>query len=95
MKKFDVIVTRHSGLVDYLKKEKMIDDKTQVLTHAMPDDVVERNVCGVLPHALSCLTKTFTELPLVLPAELRGQELNESQVRKYCGELITYTINKE
>ena len=90
----DLIVTRHKGLVDHLKTIGMIDEKTEVLAHASAEDVAGKHVCGVLPHSLSCLTETFTEIPLVLPPELRGKELTESQVAQFAGTPVTYRIRR-
>ena len=66
----------------------------RVVSHAGPDDVRGKDVCGVLPHSLSCLTKSFTEVPLALPAELRGVELTLEQVRKYAGPAVTYIVSR-
>ncbi len=88
----DLIVTRHAGLVKYLIAEGIISAGVEVISHASPELVSGRNVCGVLPHSLSSLTASFTEVPLILPQELRGQELTESDVRKYAGIPVTYTV---
>ena len=95
MERIELIVTRHSGLVEYLKEIGLADETTIVVSHATPDIVANRHVCGVLPHALSCLCATFTEIPLNLPAELRGIELSLDQVRQYAGDPVTYVIRQE
>jgi len=92
MEKIDFVVTRHPGLVDYLRELDMLSQDCVVLDHATPDDVRGKNVCGVLPHNLSCLCRTFTEIPLNLPPELRGKELDVEQVRQYAGNPVTYRI---
>ena len=92
MKKIDLVVTRHAGLVSYLKSEGIIDDATAVTPHATPDNVRGRNVLGVLPHSLSCLCDTFTEVPLNLPADMRGKELTAEDVRQFAGQPVTYTV---
>ena len=89
-----VVITRHAGLVEYLKDIKLIDDKATAISHATADDVAAQNVIGVLPHSLSVHAQTFTEVPLVnLPAEMRGQELTADDVRKYAGKPVTYTVD--
>ena len=90
--KIDLVVTRHSGLVDFLREIGLAADQVTVLKHATAKDVTGKHVCGVLPHSLSCLCETFTEIPLNLPVELRGVELNLEQVRQYAGETVTYQI---
>ena len=90
--KIDMIVTRHPGLLEYLRELGLATAETVVVSHATPVDVAGKRVCGVLPHSLSCLCDTLTEVPLTLPAELRGQELTLDQVRQYAGEPVTYRV---
>lgn len=77
--------------VYYVNKEGR---SVHVVSHASPTMVRDKHVIGVLPHSLSCLTKTFTEIPLDLPAELRGKKLSLEEVRKYAGEPVTYKVEK-
>jgi hypothetical protein len=90
----NLIVTRHPGLVEYLREIELAGTSTEVVSHASPETVAGKNVCGVLPHSLSCLTKTFTEVPLALPAELRGKELSLEEVRQYAGKPVTYQVRQ-
>ena len=53
-----------------------------------------KNVLGVLPHSLSYLTNTFSELQLELPKEKRGIELNIEDVKRYSRTIKTYKITK-
>jgi len=92
--KIDVIVTRHSALVQYLREQGIVDDSVRVIPHATAEDVRGKNVLGVLPHSLSCLTKTFTEIPLHLTPEMRGKELTLEDVRKVAGKPATYIVRK-
>ena len=89
-----LIVTRHNGLVEYLEQEGIVSDDVEVIAHANPEIVKDRHVIGVLPHSLSCLTASFTEVPLRLPPELRGKELTAGDVRKYAGKPVTYIVRK-
>lgn len=92
-KRLDLIVTRHPGLVEYLHEIGLADAETVVKAHATPDVVKGKHVCGVLPHSLSCLCETFTEVPLLnLPQELRGAELTVEQVRQFAGAPVTYRV---
>ncbi len=92
--RIDLIVTRHPGLIEYLKEIGMADDSTKAIEHASPEDIKGLNVCGVLPHSLSCLCKSFTEVPIFIPQELRGEELNIEQVKQYAQPAVTYQITK-
>lgn len=87
-----LIVTRHQGLVDYLVEEGFVSSDCEVVSHATPNVVQNRHVWGVLPHSLSSLAASFTEVPLDLPPELRGVGLSEEQVRQYAGEPVTYFV---
>jgi len=87
-----LVVTRHSGLVKYLIEEGIIPTNTPVITHADPELVRGQHVIGVLPHNLSVLTDKYTEIPLNLPAELRGKELTAEAVRRYAGKAVTYKV---
>lgn len=91
---FDVVVTRHKGLVEYLEKNGLISDKTVVIDHASKEDVEGKVVLGVLPHSLSCHCKIFAEIPLNLPPDMRGKELSLQDVEKYAGEMSRYSVTK-
>ena len=90
--KIDVIVTRHPGLVDYLRELGLVGEGVQVIEHAVAEAVTGRHVCGVLPHSLSCLTASFTEIPLRLTPELRGKELDLETLREIAGKPTTYVV---
>lgn len=94
MVKIDLIVTRHPALVQYLQELGLADEGVEVVEHATPEIVKGKNVCGVLPHSLSCLTKTFTEIPLNLTPELRGKELDLNTLRKIAGAPVTYKVER-
>ena len=89
-----LVITRHNSLVEYAKEIGLIDESAQIVSHATPDLVKDRHVIGVLPHSLSCLTASFTEIPLSLPPEKRGVELTIDDMRQYAGEPATYIVNK-
>ena len=95
MKKIELVVTKHPGLVEYLREIGLADAETKVISHATPEEVRGKRVCGVLPHSLSCLCETFTEVPLALPQELRGEELTIEQVRQYAGPPTTYRVTAD
>jgi putative CRISPR-associated protein (TIGR02620 family) len=92
--KIELIVTRHSALVDYLKEIGLAGDGVEVAEHATPEMIAGKNVAGVLPHSLSCLTASFTEVPLNLTPEMRGKELDLDDLRKVAGEPVTYIVRK-
>lgn len=87
-----IVVTRHPALVAHLRKIGLIKADASVIAHASPDDVRGQHVIGVLPLSLAALAASVTEVPLNLPAELRGQELTEEQVARYAGDPVTYVV---
>lgn len=91
---FDVIVTRHQGLVDYIIKSGLAAPDTTVVIHATASAVRGKKVCGSLPHSLSCLTESFTEIPLALPLHKRGKELTWDEIKKYARTPKTYKIER-
>ncbi|MDP8173655.1 CRISPR-associated protein Csx16 [Pasteurella skyensis] len=87
------VITRHNSLIEYMKEVNLIDDSAVIISHATPEDVKGKDVIGILPHSLSCLTKTYTEVPLILPPEKRGVELTIEDVRKFAKEPTTFIVS--
>ena len=92
---FDVIVTRHAALVEYLHEMGYTHPDTTVISHVSDtDQIKDKAVIGVLPHSMSCLCRTFSEIPLNLPPDKRGKELSLQDMYEFAGELTTYTVRK-
>ena len=91
----NVVITRHPALRWYLIEQGMIADDDVVLTHAEAGNVEGKHVIGVLPLRLAAMAQSITEVPLDIPAELRGQELTIEQVRQYAGEPVRYFVRTE
>lgn len=89
-----LIITRHAALVQYLVAKGYVPADATVVSHASPEVVTGQDVWGVLPHSLSCLCNTFTEVPLDLPVNKRGVELSLEDMYQYAGEPVTYTVRK-
>ena len=89
-----LVITRHASLVAYAKEIGLIDDTAEIVAHASPEIVKDRHVIGVLPHSLSCLCTSFTEIPLILPPEKRGAELTIEDMRMYANEPVTYKVTR-
>lgn len=90
--KIDLIVTRHPTLVEYLRELGMVEEGVEVISHATAEAVTGRHVAGVLPHSLSCLAASLTEIPLRLTPEMRGKELDLATLREIAGEPVTYIV---
>lgn len=90
-----IIVTRHKALVEYLIEIGKVSAETPVLSHVNAEDVEGMHVIGVLPLHLAAKAATVTEIPLDIPAELRGKELDLEQVRQFAGDPVKYSVRKE
>ena len=89
-----LVITRHKALVDYLREIGVIGVDTPVLIHATVDQVRGRHVIGVLPLHLAAEAALVTEVPMDIPADLRGVELTLPQVRLYARTPVTYQVTK-
>lgn len=94
MRKSKVIVSRHPGLVQYLRHIGLVGEDVPCLSHASPDDVRGKIVYGVLPLHLAAAAHEVVEIPLDIPAELRGKELTLEQMFQYAGEPYTYKVKR-
>ncbi|WP_156298869.1 CRISPR-associated protein Csx16 [Streptobacillus canis] len=90
----DLVVTRHKTLVEYLKNNNIISKDCEVIEHASAENVKDKDVIGVLPHSLSCLTNTFTEIVLNIPFEKRGMELTLEEIEKYILSIKKYKVKE-
>ena len=87
-----IIVTRHPALVTILVADGIAPDLIPVIQHATSEDVRGKHVYGVLPLALAAEASQVTEIALRLPAELRGVELSEDQIRQHMSGICTYKV---
>jgi putative CRISPR-associated protein (TIGR02620 family) len=90
-----IVITRHPALVQYLTEAGIVPAGATCISHADAADVTGKHVIGVLPMRLAALAASVTEVPLDIPAELRGHELTLEQVRQYAGEPVRYVIRTE
>jgi len=87
-----VIVTRHPALVQLLEELGLCPAGTPVVSHVAPADIAGKHVIGVLPLSLAALAAQVTELPLALPPDLRGKELDLETLKKVAGAPVTYKV---
>jgi len=87
-----VVVTRHPALVQFLASTGIISEGVLVISHATPEDVAGKRVIGVLPMHLAVLAASVVEVPMDLPADLRGVELTLDQVRAYARPAAEYIV---
>jgi putative CRISPR-associated protein (TIGR02620 family) len=91
MANFDMVITRHKGLVEYLDYVGMTYN--EVVSHVSDPEILKgKRVLGVLPVNLASLCGSFTELALEIPQELRGKELDLEQIKSFARGFFTYKI---
>jgi hypothetical protein len=94
MKSLEVVVTRHPALVEYLRELGWVTDGVRIIEHAVLEDVAGKRTAGVLPLWLAAETEWHMEVPLELPAEMRGKELTLADVRQYSRGLMFYRVTR-
>lgn len=87
-----IVVTRHPGLVTYLREHGLAPADCEVVEHATAELVRGKHVIGVLPLWLAAEAETVTEIPMSIPPEMRGVELSPEQTAEYAGEARCYRV---
>ena len=87
-----IIVTRHAGLVEWLKGKGY---NGRVVDRATPSDVLNKHVIGKLPIYLSAIAASVTNVCIPnLPESKWGNELTAEDLYK-CGAYMRTYIIKE
>jgi len=89
-----LIITRHATLVEFLKREGLVNSDVKHIAHATKEDVKGKHVFGILPLWLACHAEKMTEVQLRLPAEKRGSELTVDEIEFYYVNPKTYVIRE-
>ena len=84
-----VIVTRHSGLVEWLKRRGI---EGEVVSHADEETVRDKRIYGVLPYRLAALAGEFVEVSMNVPAELRGKELTADDIDRLDPQMTAWRV---
>lgn len=87
-----IIVTRHAGLVEYLREQGIASADAPVIDHATPELVRGKRVVGVLPLHLAVHAAEVVEVPMNIPASLRGQELTAKETAQHAAPPVSYTV---
>lgn len=90
-----LVVTRHKGLIQWLRARDLIPRNAIIRTHVRAEDVANKHVIGVLPLSLAAGAASVTEVPLKIPPYARGDELSEKQVEEYrSGPVTRYEVRQ-
>ena len=91
MRHFDLLVTRHQGLIEFLQQEGYTWDRVE--SHIEDTSILDdKKVLGFLTLELAARCASVTAPNLELPAELRGKELSVEQLREFSRGTKTYTV---
>lgn len=84
-----VIVSRHSGLVEWLKRNGV---NGEVVSHATPENIRGKYVIGNLPIHLASLAYRIIVPVYDIPESLRGQELTADDLDKLGCQLKSFFV---
>ena len=85
-----LIITRHAGIVEWLRRRGVVGE---VVPHATAALVADRDVIGILPLNLCALARSITtiDLPELRP-EQRGAELTPAEMDGAGAHLQQYVV---
>lgn len=87
-----VVVTRHAGLVEFLRQLGILGEDTPVLAHVSHTDVWGKTALGVLPLHLAAEAEVVVEAQLELRPDQRGRELSAQEVAEAFRGLRAYRV---
>jgi putative CRISPR-associated protein (TIGR02620 family) len=87
-----VIVTRHSGLVEWLKRKGIVGP---VIAQATPEDVTDKVVFGVLPLNLAAMAFEVVSIDMPgLRLDQRGVDLTPEEMDAAGATMSRYCVSK-
>ncbi len=87
-----VIVTRHNGLIQWLKNHGI---EGQVIPHVeSPEQIRGKDVIGVLPLSLASVTRSIWTVDMDLPPEARGKDLSPEEMDRFGAHLMKYEVRE-
>jgi len=85
------IVTRHSGMVEWLKSRGITGE---VIPHVTDEnDIQDCHVVGALPMYLAALARSVTVVSMTLLPEQRGKDLSIVEMEVANAHLETYRVS--
>lgn len=89
---YAVIVTRHAGMVQWLKKNGV---EGEVISHATQEQIEGKDVYGVLPLHLASVCNSVTTVDMPgLPSEKRGIDISVEEMDAYGATMSRYEVRK-
>jgi hypothetical protein len=91
---YDLVATDDSALIIYLCEAGIVDPCVPIKNPVTAADVIGKHVIGKLPHSLSCVALSYTEIPVHLPPYLEGVTPIIKDYEKYAGDPVTYKVER-
>lgn len=90
-----VIVSRHQGLVDWLRDRVEGIENVEVISHVSdPEQIKGKVVFGVLPLSLAVQAEIVCEVSMPdLKPEQRGKELSIEEMDAAGAKLVLYSVS--
>ena len=89
-----IFVARHEGLQQYCREIGLINTDTPCYDAVTVALVKNKDVVGILPLKLACLTNTYTMIPLGLKRSFNISELSLEDIRRFAMPHKTYKITE-
>ena len=87
-----IIVTRHTGLIQWLKKNGV---EGEVISHATQEQIEGKDVYGVLPLHLASVCNSVTTVDMPgLPSEKRGVDLTPEEMDSFGAIMHKYIVQE-
>ena len=84
-----IIVTRHSGLVEWLERRGITGEVKPSVT---ADDVRGKHVIGALPAHIAQYAAYITSVDYTCPFEKRGKNLTADELEELGAKLFDYIV---
>jgi CRISPR-associated protein Csx16 len=89
-----IIVTRHPGALDWLRKHHPELGEAEVVSHASPEQIQGARVIGVLPVNLAAVCGEYWHLAMEVPPEARGKELSREDMERFGCDIEKFVVTK-
>lgn len=94
---FDILISRHQAIYDWLLENEIISKDIPVIDYVTDINIIkDKDVIGVLPLWLAAHCRTFTHIRINFPNKNKSYKLLSTEdVSKYVHFIVTYSISIE
>ena len=94
MKEKTIIISRHKGAINWLKKYHSEFNNVEYFTHVNKKDIKGNIVIGTLPINLAIFSKEYWHLSMDIPIEMRGKELSIKDMEEFNCKIEGFIIKR-